>query len=116
MQINLGNIFSWFGKKKKNNRDLASNSNEINLEDITLDAVQNCCEQMGIFEDLNIKDDDLIIKICEDVTNVFNSNEKSIESLKFAFAEGFKNNSFIVNPQMENSFVDCYFSSYIYMD
>lgn len=117
MQINLGDIFSWFRRKKKNNNEKLnrSNTNAVHLEEITADAVNNCCEQIGIFEDMNIQDNNLINKICEDVANIFNSNEKSIESLKSAFNEGFKKNSFLVNSEMSNSFVDCYLSSYVYM-
>ncbi|MBR4999005.1 MAG: hypothetical protein IKY10_03910 [Clostridia bacterium] len=108
MNIDLGRIFSWLFKRKKKGE-----IQNIEWQQLTNDAVLNCCEQIGVFEGLNIEDENLVNKICEDVARLFNNGEKSEESLKNAFIQGFSNNSFNVGIKKADMFVDCYIESYI---
>lgn len=109
MNIDLGRIFSWLFKRKKKDE----NSENIEWKQLTNDAVLNCCEQIGAFEDLNIEDETIINKICEEIARLFNNSEKSEMSLKNSFIQGFSNNSFSVGNEKSDLFVDCYIDSYI---
>ena len=109
MNIDLGKIFSWLFKRNKKDET----NKDIEWQQLTNDAVLNCCEQIGAFEDLDIKDEIIVNKICEDIVNLFNSGEKSEISLKNSFIQGFRNNSYNVSNEKSNLFVDCYIESYI---
>ncbi|MBE7076061.1 MAG: hypothetical protein E7375_03235 [Clostridiales bacterium] len=104
-------LFSFF--KRKNNA--ISESLSIDWpEEMLADDVLNCCEQCGAFEALDIADTDLIQKICEDVASLFNSAEKSKETLENSFIQGFENNGFTPSAKIASMFISCYLESYVY--
>ena len=94
------------GKRSETNQNIV-------WPEITSDAVLNCCEQIGAFEDCNIEDEVVMNKICDEVANIFNSGEKSRITLKNALTQGFNNNSFKVSNQKAELFACCYIDSYI---
>lgn len=118
MNIDLGKIFSFLFKRKKKNEEskeeVKKNELVAHWEDMTADAVLNCCEQIGVFEDLKLTESNIINKICEDIANVFNAGEKKEERLPTSFIKGFNDNSFYVKDDMASVFVDCYLEVYVY--
>ena len=110
MIINLNRLFSLFKRKKK----LTGENMSLESFSLSRDMVINCCEQMGAFENLNIEEENLINQISDEIVRLFNSGERSKESLKEAFIQGFKNCSFDVKSRSADLFVDCYMESYVY--
>ena len=120
IRINLGGLFSLLFGRKKKNKDVVSTTAEsqeavVNWEPMTADAVLNCCEQIGAFEEMNLNEGDAVINaICESVSKIFNEKTKNAESLKAAFKQGFAEHGFTVSDKQTSTFVDCYLSSYVY--
>lgn len=110
MRIDLGGIarlFSWlFNRKKKEEQ-------EVEWQPITGEDVLNCCEQSGMFEELNVSDETVINKVCNDVADIFNSGKKSQAELKDAVIKGFAQNSYDVSDKKAKLFVECYIDSYL---
>ena len=105
MGFNLGGIFSFF---KRKNQEVNHNWEELHSDDVL-----NCCEQIGVFEELEIEDEDTINNVCSSVAEIFNSAEKSNEALKRAFSQGFNNHGLNVNDKQANLFVSTYIDCYM---
>ena len=109
MRINLGGIFSLFSLFKKKKQEQTN----INWVELGSDDVLNCCEQIGVFEELKIEDEKTINFICSSVVEIFNSTEKSAETLKAALIQGFRNNGLNVSEKKATLFVSAYIDSYM---
>ena len=103
--MGFGGLFSFFRKNKQ--------EVNYNWEELHLDDVLNCCEQIGVFEELDIEDETIINSVCASVAEIFNSTEKSNETLKSAFFQGFSNNGLNVSDKQATLFVSTYIDCYM---
>lgn len=134
IHINLGAIISGicslFRRKKKDQvGHTMIEGNEVvtnNFEDgqdqqvvakkvvLTWEDAFNLIEQTGAFEQLNVKDENLEQKICEEMATVLSETEQDQQSAQDAFIRVFHQNGINVNLQMANLFASAYMESYVY--
>lgn len=77
------------------------------------DAMLNCGEQIGLFDELGIEDEEVINKICNLTAIRFMNNGEAPESLVEAIIIACERNGFTVSDKTARLFASCYVDSYL---
>lgn len=115
LSIDLGWLF---GRKKKKEQRVEREEVEELEESGPLtgealkDAVLNCCEQAGAFEEFNIEDPEVIDALCAAVASVLEGKELTHGNLSNALGEGFASQGLDVKGNLASTFASAFISSY----
>ena len=115
LSIDLGWLF---GRKKKKKQRVERESVEEVEECAPLtgealkEAVLNCCEQSGAFDEFDIVDPDVIDGLCAAVANVLEGKELTHSNLSNALGEGFATQGLEVKGSLASTFASAFISSY----
>ena len=113
--INLGWLF---GRKKKKEQRVEREEveeleeNEVLTGEALKEAVLNCCEQAGAFDEFNIVDPDVIDGLCAAVAGVLEGKELTHSNLSNALGEGFAAQGLEVKGNLASTFASAFISSY----
>ena len=115
LSIDLGWLFG--RKKKKKEREVEREelaeqvSAPMGFEELK-DAVLNCCEQTGAFDEFGVEDPAVIDALCASVASVLEGKELTHATLSGALGEGFAAHGLEVKASLANLFASAYISSY----
>jgi hypothetical protein len=115
LTINLGWLFG--RKKKKEKREEVENFEELEgsgplTGEALKDAVLNCCEQSGAFDEFGIEDPEVIDTLCAAVANVLEGRELTHSNLSNALGKGFATQGLEVKGNLASTFASAFISSY----
>ncbi len=126
MEFNFGPFHFSFGKKKKiyeeenNNYENANNTTTSSVngseedEKFTPSAIENVCDQCGIFDNMNVNKQtkqNIYASVISLIKANFNSDTAYISD---CFKKGFEQNNITLNNSDANMCADAYLESYIY--
>lgn len=116
----LGGLFrGLFGKKNNDSNNVSSNRNGSNTildsyaENLEVDDIINLSDQMGLFENIGLDDEELINRLCEEIVNAFNASDKKADTLVNIVESILKENDFIPSLETLNLFKDCFVECYL---
>ena len=119
LSIDLGWLFRRNKKKKEREtsqeveREEAAEqvSAPMGLEELK-DAVLNCCEQTGAFDEFGVEDPAVIDALCTSVASILEGKELTHATLSSALGEGFAVHGLEVKASLASLFASAYISSY----
>ena len=114
LTINLGWLFGRRKRKaivEEREEFVEEPTGPLGLEELK-DAVLNCCEQTGAFDEFNIEDPELRDALCASVASILEGQEPTHATLSNALGEGFATHGFEVKGSLASSFASAYISSY----
>lgn len=82
---------------------------------LTGDDILNIAEQVGLFEEINLTDKELIAKICDTIANDYNSSDKQPQTLKALVEKVLAENGYSAKSAL-NLIPDAFISSYVYIE
>lgn len=111
LSINLGWLFRRRKKEEIKEFETEQVSEPLGLDELK-DAVLNCCEQTGAFDEFGIEDPEVIDALCTNVATLLDGKELTHSELSGALGEGFASCGFEVKGNLANMFASAYISSY----
>lgn len=119
LSIDLGWLFRRNKKKKERETSQEVEREEVaeqvstpmGLEELK-DAVLNCCEQTGAFDEFGVEDPAVIDALCTSVASVLEGKELTHATLSSALGEGFAAHGLEVKASLASLFASAYISSY----
>ena len=122
VRIKIGGLsidFGWLFRRNKNKKQKEVEAEEVveevsgplGLEELK-DAVLNCCEQTGVFEEFEIEDPEVISALCTSVATVLEGKELTHSTLSSALGEGFAAQGLEVKGNLASTFASAFISSY----
>ena len=76
------------------------------------EAVLNCCEQAGAFDEFGIEDQEVIDNLCSAVASALEGKELTHSNISNALGEGFASLGYEVKGTLASTFASAYISSY----
>ena len=133
IHIDLGAIFSWLFRRRKKDKvehtviegndvsstpaeQVAGNTQEVAKERPVVTAADalDFYEQIGAFEELNVQDEALKQKLCNDLAAIMNEMEQTEQAAQDAFIRVLNQNGLNANLRLANMFASSYMESYVY--
>lgn len=103
--------------KRKNEKPVEATESGViatgTIEELA-DAVLNCSEQVGTFEELYIVEKAKIAAICESVAHCLRGKDINVATLKAAYIQGFQQNGVEVAAKKAELFASAYIDSYLF--